>query len=74
MKRRHFPTILAGATIGAASGTRIARTETEPSRPVLMHVGCQRFAADSVKNLQNLKRHGVDHMCGLEPEYLPDGG
>ncbi len=81
MKRRDFGKVLSIGAIGAsiphrAIGASIPQSRTAHSKPkkALMHVGAQHFATYSDTDLQYLKRHGVNNVCGEEPKYIPGKG
>ena len=72
MKRRDFSKVLA---VGA-TGASVTQPKTAHCKPkkALMHVGTQHFGSYSDNDLQYLKRHGVNNLCGAEPKYIPGKG
>jgi len=72
MKRRDFGRILTTGSIGVAvSQKKTAHGQECKPENALMHVGCQGIGT-TIKELQFLKRHGVNHMDGPNGSFVLD--
>ena len=74
MHRRSFMTSCGSAVALAGIDARIVSADEgpKPSKPIKMHLGCQR-GPTTPEMLDYFKRHGVDAICGYPP-VSPDLG
>ena len=78
MKRRDFGRVLAVGSISAITancekGPIPQKTEVQPKKKALMHVGCQ-SGGTSKENLEFKARHGVYHIDGGSPRTIDGVG